>query len=684
MLRTAALLGMDFSVSELAVLSGQRVGDLLSVLDEAILAGVLLENGIELTFRHPLIRAALYDSMPAALRAAWHRDAARALAQNGAPVERVARQLLPAVDAQDAPGPADEWVTRWLTDGGHQLVGQAPHVAIPLLRWAISGVPAGVAPHDLLACRLADALCRVGDPAGAAQVASSALSHVTRPDLIVDLQWTLTLCRIGAGQSQEALTDLLRTIDLPGIEPRDRARLRVLIARTHRGLGQVDVAGRVANVALAEATETGDRWAIGWALSILTVVHGIRGEASETLRLVDRALAVSAGDPALADLRLLLQINQAVALGDLDRREAAIDAATQVRQLADDAGNVVRVAQAQEVLGELLYAVGRWDDALAEFEAGAGTSASPTAECSAHGIAATIKFHRGDEAAEQHLKDAERSAIMLGDRVLSTLMLSRSLDRECADRPTEALAVLLDGLSDSAEEVGQAVELFADAVRLAMAVRDLDAAKSIVRRAEAVARTSDGPYRRAVRAHCRGLFDGDSAMLVKAAEEYAAAGRPLPRAQALEAAAMALADAGDTAAARAPYTEAFALYTELGAHWDLARTQATFRTYGIRRGPHTPHRRSDRGWSSLTPTEMKVVELVARGMSNPSIAAQLFLSRRTVQTHVSHVLAKLDLHSRTDIAREASRRDLTGRDGTGTDDGLPGPAGNALAVHRAR
>jgi DNA-binding CsgD family transcriptional regulator len=172
-------------------------------------------------------------------------------------------------------------------------------------------------------------------------------------------------------------------------------------------------------------------------------------------------------------------------------------------------------------------------------------------------------------------------------------------------------------------------------------------------------------------------------MLVKAAEEYASTGRPLPRAQALEAAAMALADAGDTAGARGPYTEAFALYTELGARWDLARTQALFRTYGIRRGPHTPHRRSDRGWSSLTPTEMKVVELVARGMSNPSIAAQLFLSRRTVQTHVSHVLAKLDLHSRTDIAREASRRDLTGRDGT-AGAALPAPAGDALAVNRAR
>ncbi|HYU84350.1 MAG TPA: AAA family ATPase, partial [Kribbellaceae bacterium] len=82
-LRVAALLGLEFSVSELAVVTGRRVNDLLPVLDEAILLGVLLDNGPELAFRHPLIRAALYDGMPAAVRAAWHRDAARALAEDG-------------------------------------------------------------------------------------------------------------------------------------------------------------------------------------------------------------------------------------------------------------------------------------------------------------------------------------------------------------------------------------------------------------------------------------------------------------------------------------------------------------------------------------------------------------------------------------------------------------------------
>src|SRR6185436_14369369 len=113
-LRLAALLGLDFSVSELAVVAGRRVSDLMPVLDEAIAAGIFLDDGAALTFRHPLIRSALYERMPIAVRAAWHRDAARALVNDGAAAERVARQLLPALDGTDGTTPADEWTVEWL------------------------------------------------------------------------------------------------------------------------------------------------------------------------------------------------------------------------------------------------------------------------------------------------------------------------------------------------------------------------------------------------------------------------------------------------------------------------------------------------------------------------------------------------------------------------------------------
>ena len=211
-------------------------------------------------------------------------------------------------------------------------------------------------------------------------------------------------------------------------------------------------------------------------------------------------------------------------------------------------------------------------------------------------------------------------------------------------------------MPDTTEQAELTADLLADAVRLAVAVGDPTGARAIARRAEAVARTprcrTCGPSRRTA-AVCSTTIP---VQLLRAAEHYEAAGRLLPRAQALEAAGVAFADGGDVTGARTLFTDAFAHYTTLGADWDLARTQAKFRTYGIRRGPHARHRRSHHGWNSLTPTELKIVALVATGMSNPHIAADLFLSRRTVQTHVSHILAKLNLHSRTEIAREASQR----------------------------
>jgi DNA-binding CsgD family transcriptional regulator len=63
-------------------------------------------------------------------------------------------------------------------------------------------------------------------------------------------------------------------------------------------------------------------------------------------------------------------------------------------------------------------------------------------------------------------------------------------------------------------------------------------------------------------------------------------------------------------------------------------------------------KRPTSGWASLTPTERDVVRLVAEGLANNAIAARLFVSRRTVQTHLTHVYAKLGISSRVQLAHE--------------------------------
>jgi DNA-binding CsgD family transcriptional regulator len=66
-------------------------------------------------------------------------------------------------------------------------------------------------------------------------------------------------------------------------------------------------------------------------------------------------------------------------------------------------------------------------------------------------------------------------------------------------------------------------------------------------------------------------------------------------------------------------------------------------------------KRPPTGWASLTPTERQVVQLVSEGLANNDIATRLFVSPRTVQSHLSHVYNKLGLSSRVQLVQEAAR-----------------------------
>jgi DNA-binding NarL/FixJ family response regulator/tetratricopeptide (TPR) repeat protein len=662
-LRAAALLGMDFAVRDLAIVLRRSVADLIPALDEASAVGVLAESGSSLGFRHPLIRAALYDDMSIPIRADWHREAGRALAEAGAAADRVARQMLRALDGSDgAAHPLDEWMMDWLARTADTLVGQAPGVAAELLTRAVASVPAGSARHGWLASRLADALYRMGERVKAEHVVIRALDYPAEPDLLVDLHWTLAQCRMLAGSSTESLATLDRALVAPGISSRHRARLLVLAARMHISLVEFEKAAEVAASALAAAAEAGDNWAMGWALHVLTLVTAVQGRETDALPLFDRALTVTESDQALTDLRLLLQLNKALALCNLDRYQEALAAARQARDLAGQVGTTFRLTQAHCALGQLLFATGQWDDALYEVEILSEDLLEPAMACCDLGISAVIGFHRGEVVeARRYLAAAVPHAERLGHRSIGPLALARSLDREHDGALPEALAALTDAFERNAGDIGEIEDLLADGVRLAAETGDLAAAQAVAGHADALAADSEIPHRQANALYCRGLLGHDAGRLLAAAARYGDASRPLLRAKALEAAAGYFADAGDLGQARAAFTSAVEVYASLDAAADVARLQAAFRARGIRRGPRAKHRRARNGWDSLTPTEIKIAAFVEEGLSNPEIAAKLLLSRRTVATHVSHILKKLDVHSRTDIARESALRTLGSR-----------------------
>lgn len=94
---------------------------------------------------------------------------------------------------------------------------------------------------------------------------------------------------------------------------------------------------------------------------------------------------------------------------------------------------------------------------------------------------------------------------------------------------------------------------------------------------------------------------------------------------------------------------------EFEALWDEGTALSIEEAVAYSQRGRGERKRPSSGWASLTPTELGVVRLVAEGLGNKDIAARLFVSHRTVQTHLTHVYTKLGLTSRVQLAQEAAR-----------------------------
>jgi DNA-binding NarL/FixJ family response regulator len=136
----------------------------------------------------------------------------------------------------------------------------------------------------------------------------------------------------------------------------------------------------------------------------------------------------------------------------------------------------------------------------------------------------------------------------------------------------------------------------------------------------------------------------------QAAEAWAALGCPYE-------AALALAHADADAAQRRGLGE----LQRLGAHAAARRVARALRERGVRdvsRGPRAATRENPAG---LTARELEVVALVAEGLRNAEIAERLFVSEKTVAHHVSAILRKLDVGTRSQAGAEAARLGIVER-----------------------
>jgi predicted ATPase/DNA-binding CsgD family transcriptional regulator len=94
---------------------------------------------------------------------------------------------------------------------------------------------------------------------------------------------------------------------------------------------------------------------------------------------------------------------------------------------------------------------------------------------------------------------------------------------------------------------------------------------------------------------------------------------------------------------------------EFGAAWNEGAAMSTEESIAYAQRGRGQRRRATSGWGSLTPTELAVVDLVSEGLANKAVAAKLFISLRTVESHLTHVYTKLGLSSRVQLVQEAAR-----------------------------
>jgi DNA-binding CsgD family transcriptional regulator len=153
----------------------------------------------------------------------------------------------------------------------------------------------------------------------------------------------------------------------------------------------------------------------------------------------------------------------------------------------------------------------------------------------------------------------------------------------------------------------------------------------------------------AVAQQARGILERDADALLEAADALGT-WRPLLYAGAAEDAAGELARAGRDAEAIESLNKAFDTFVECEALADARRVGRALRRLGVERRIAT-HPRAKTGWDSLTDSELTVINLIAEGSTNRSVAQQLHLSPHTVKTHVRNAFAKLGITSRAQLAQ---------------------------------
>jgi DNA-binding CsgD family transcriptional regulator len=642
--RAVALLGAEAELGSLSAMVGASLADTAVVVDR-LTASRVLEGGERIGFVHPIVRSAVYRSIPDHERAVAHRHAAGILARAAAPpLDAIAGHLLAA------PRTGDPEVVDLLHAAARAAAAHGdPAASVATLRRALEEPPEAERRAGIL-IDLGRALALTGDALAAAATYAEARGLVheaaRRAAIAADEGEVLQAAGRFASASEAFSAGLSEEVDDARIL--DRLHAGWLAAAEFDRSLQEEAERR------AEALLDDSGGPERFRLVALWVAHkrslAATGSKEMPLALVRRAidnvpireLQATGGAVELAHATLL-------SADELDADLALLSGAMREAQAT---GSLAKYAVAAYCRAWPNFHIGRLADALADAQAAvdaldAGWEMFHPAACS---VLALALAERGDyEAAEQAIDlDPSRwgerlDYLVLIPSVRARLLLSRG--------DAAAAARLLEEQESHAEGLGvpnPALSPWRSWLIYALtAVGEPNRARRLAEEQVAVSRSWGAARQLAAALRGLGIAVGGADGIAILREAVETARRSPARLEQLRVAVelgVALRVAGRRVEARQTLAEAADLANRLGAAALGARAVGELRALGAR-----PRRIALTGPASLTPSELRVVELAAAGRSNREVAQALFVTLKAVEYHLANAYRKLGISSRREL-----------------------------------
>jgi DNA-binding CsgD family transcriptional regulator len=639
-LAAMAVWGTDIGARDLASLLASPADALDEPLQRAVSSGLVRRDpGGTVGFSHDLFREVTYGELAEAERRAAHGRAAEVLAAEGYRPSVIADHLLRAAGTSGDPA-----LVTALHDAVAATRGYAPEVTADLLD-DVAAIGADV-PEQLLLDH-ADALFYRGRGQAAETLIRERIMTVADPAVAAQLQMILIRSLFNRADTTAALQVIGRTAAIAGLPAATVRQLEGtrawLLVQAGQGLPAADL-----DAMMARYVAAGDEDAqvnLMTSVAFTAFLAGRPDLALDHLRAREELLPGADGFRLRSSTLSLPAMFELAAAGPAAAR-AAVDRARRL--------SLERQASWVDpflgfAAGGIAFAAGDWDDAVAELDSALERAEETGTGWISLGVGfrSYIDAHRGRTGlARERLESFRHRGLPLqfGHDRPGWAELA-VLEAEGAIREAGTLARTL--WSAARAHPGQwAADLAPDVTRVALARMDRRLADQLSEEVPALCPPS-------VARLVHGTLAADPDAIDSAAADLAGTGRLTAEAFAREELACAAAAAGDRDRAAEALDAALAGYQRMGAVPDRDRALARTRALGVRRGSREAHRDADFGWESLTATENRIATLVCDGLTNREIGTRLFVSPRTVQTHVSHILQKTGLRSRVEIARFA-------------------------------